>query len=67
MAIQSDPTSSQAQSWEGSTARSPCPLGAKRQNHAKNGRPAIIASKYLPLPMHGLMKALDGSLARLGV
>jgi len=27
----------------------------------------IIASKYMPLLMHGFRKALDGSLARLGV
>jgi predicted oxidoreductase len=33
----------------------------------QDGRPTIIASKYMPLPMHGFRKALDGSLARLGV
>jgi aryl-alcohol dehydrogenase-like predicted oxidoreductase len=33
----------------------------------QDGRPTIIASKYLPLPLHGFRKALDGSLARLGV
>ncbi len=32
-----------------------------------DGRPMIIASKYMPLPMHGFRKALDGSLARLDV
>jgi aryl-alcohol dehydrogenase-like predicted oxidoreductase len=32
-----------------------------------DGRPTILASKYLPLPWHGFRKALDGSLARLGV
>jgi aryl-alcohol dehydrogenase-like predicted oxidoreductase len=33
----------------------------------QDGRPTIIASKYMPLPFHGLRKALDGSLARMGV
>jgi aryl-alcohol dehydrogenase-like predicted oxidoreductase len=32
-----------------------------------DGRQTIIASKYMPFPLHGFMKALDGSLARLGV
>jgi aryl-alcohol dehydrogenase-like predicted oxidoreductase len=31
------------------------------------GRPTVIASKYVPLPLHSFRKALDGSLARLGV
>jgi aryl-alcohol dehydrogenase-like predicted oxidoreductase len=30
-------------------------------------RPILIASKYLPLPLHTFQKALDGSLKRLGV
>jgi aryl-alcohol dehydrogenase-like predicted oxidoreductase len=33
----------------------------------QDGRPTIIASKYMPAPLHGFQKALDGSLARLGV
>ncbi len=33
----------------------------------QDARPAVIASKYMPLPTHQFMKALDGSLARLGV
>jgi aryl-alcohol dehydrogenase-like predicted oxidoreductase len=32
----------------------------------QDGRPTIIASKFLPLPTRGFRKALDGSLARLG-
>ena len=30
-------------------------------------RPAVIASKYMPLPLHPFKTALDGSLKRLGV
>jgi aryl-alcohol dehydrogenase-like predicted oxidoreductase len=30
-------------------------------------RPILIASKYLPLPLHPFKQALDGSLKRLGV
>lgn len=33
----------------------------------QDGRPTIIASKYMPFPTHGFIKALDGSLARLSV
>jgi diketogulonate reductase-like aldo/keto reductase len=33
----------------------------------QDGRPTILASKYMPLPLHGFRKVLDGSLARLGV
>jgi aryl-alcohol dehydrogenase-like predicted oxidoreductase len=33
----------------------------------RDGRPTIIASKYLPVPLHGFQKALEGSRARLGV
>jgi aryl-alcohol dehydrogenase-like predicted oxidoreductase len=33
----------------------------------EEGRPTVIASKYVPLPLHGFRNALDGSLARLGV
>ncbi len=30
-------------------------------------RPIVIASKYIPLPLHPFQQALDGSLKRLGV
>src|SRR5215831_14714803 len=30
----------------------------------QDGRPTIIASKYMRMPFHGFQKALDGSLAR---
>jgi aryl-alcohol dehydrogenase-like predicted oxidoreductase len=33
----------------------------------QDGRPTIIASKYMPVPLHSFQKALEGSLARLGV
>jgi aryl-alcohol dehydrogenase-like predicted oxidoreductase len=33
----------------------------------QDSRPAIIASKYMPLPFHQFKRALDGSLKRLGV
>ncbi|MBO0791967.1 MAG: aldo/keto reductase [Ktedonobacteraceae bacterium] len=33
----------------------------------QNSRPVVIASKYMPLPMHQFRKALDGSLKRLGI
>jgi aryl-alcohol dehydrogenase-like predicted oxidoreductase len=33
----------------------------------QDGRPTIIASKHLPLPLHGFQQALDGSLARLRI
>ena len=33
----------------------------------RSGRPAVIATKYLPLPAHPLSKALDASLSRLGL
>jgi aryl-alcohol dehydrogenase-like predicted oxidoreductase len=33
----------------------------------RDGRPATIASKYMPAPLHGFQKALGSSLARLGV
>jgi aryl-alcohol dehydrogenase-like predicted oxidoreductase len=33
----------------------------------RDGRPTIIASKYMPVPLHGFQQALAGSLARLGV
>jgi aryl-alcohol dehydrogenase-like predicted oxidoreductase len=33
-------------------------------NH--DGRPTIVASKYLPVPLHGFHQALTGSLARIG-
>jgi aryl-alcohol dehydrogenase-like predicted oxidoreductase len=39
-------------------------LGACLQRDA---RPSIIASKYMPVPLHGFQKALEGSRARLGV
>jgi aryl-alcohol dehydrogenase-like predicted oxidoreductase len=32
----------------------------------QDGRPTIIASKYMPMPFHGFQRALGGSLARLG-
>ena len=33
----------------------------------QDARPTVIASKYMPLPLHPFEKALDGSLKRLGV
>jgi aryl-alcohol dehydrogenase-like predicted oxidoreductase len=33
----------------------------------QDARPTIIASKYMPLPLHSFKPALDGSLKRLGV
>jgi aryl-alcohol dehydrogenase-like predicted oxidoreductase len=33
----------------------------------QDARPTVIASKYLPLPLHSFKQALDGSLQRLGV
>jgi aryl-alcohol dehydrogenase-like predicted oxidoreductase len=33
----------------------------------QDARPIVIASKYMPLPLHPFKKALDGSLKRLGV
>lgn len=33
----------------------------------QDGRPTIIASKYLPVPLHSFQKALAGSIERLGV
>jgi aryl-alcohol dehydrogenase-like predicted oxidoreductase len=44
--------------------KSECLLGAcLRQDR----RPAVIASKCMPLPLHPFKTALDGSLKRLGV